>query len=188
MTQNLKLNNTTLRSLDSDMTKDIFVIPQSNLSKFSTSSVEAKVYNDSYYGVYYNWYAATARKTDFSATQESVCPKSWKLPNTENVNRIIKNYTFREAISNPINWTLSGVLRNSTDFHYCDPAYNAMCDTNNGANYHYWVGAIWLSDGSFNASLLHSNSSTKYDGSLQTLPGWNCASWNCRYVIRCLSE
>ena len=91
MTENLRLQNATLTSSDSNISASSWTLPASSDSGWCTTSNStacdgtARVLDtgNASYGVYYNWYAATAGTGQYSTTTEagsSICPKGWVLP------------------------------------------------------------------------------------------------------------
>ena len=93
MTENLKLQNKTLSSSDSDLPASaIFTVPASGENEFCTTSNSANCdgranvldTGNASYGVYYNWFAATAGEGTYSKSSgnvsRSICPKGWRLP------------------------------------------------------------------------------------------------------------
>ncbi len=95
MTENLRINNTTLKAASSDFSGSDIVLPNStkanffndNTSKYSYQSYLSTA-SEASAGVsgYYNWYTATAgagnssETTDNKSLNTSICPKGWKLP------------------------------------------------------------------------------------------------------------
>ena len=95
MVQNLRLVGTrTLTPEDSDVSEN-FVLPVSaggSWGDAANSSNAKHLYDsgNSSYGVYYNWYTATAgtgvstmvsaSNADLTNATESICPKGWELP------------------------------------------------------------------------------------------------------------
>ena len=90
MVQNLRLvGSRTLTPSDSDVTSN-FVLPASS-DNFGTTNDAAGVNiprlkdsGNASYGVYYNWYTATAGSGTYAiasgSVTQSICPKGWKLP------------------------------------------------------------------------------------------------------------
>ena len=92
MVQNLRLvGSRTLTSANSDVTSN-FTLPASAGGNWGEASDSLHLYDsgNTNYGVYYNWYTATAgtgtgSMTSVSATNltnasSSICPKGWRLP------------------------------------------------------------------------------------------------------------
>jgi uncharacterized protein (TIGR02145 family) len=63
-------------------------------------------------GVYYNWRAATAGLSTQSSTgeasQNSICPKGWTLPSSEQIGYIISHITRANSVEPPFNFIYSG--------------------------------------------------------------------------------
>ncbi len=96
MTENLRINNTTLKAASSDFSGSDIVLPNSGKGDFANN--DTSKYNYRSYlstssdganaGVsgYYNWYTATAGAGSSSVTAQnqnvntSICPKGWTLP------------------------------------------------------------------------------------------------------------
>ena len=89
MTQDLRIQNYTLNSNDSDVSST-FVLPSSSIPWKTVNETTSNVYyRDSNYGAYYSWNAATAGGGSLTGGDApcSICPKGWKLPsNTEGSN------------------------------------------------------------------------------------------------------
>ncbi len=81
MTQNLRIVNKTITSADSDVSVN-FTIPASSL--WTDFAPHVYYNNDTSYGAYYSWYAATAgtgaNVTSNNNAAGSICPKGWRLP------------------------------------------------------------------------------------------------------------
>ena len=103
MTENLKLTNATLNSSSSNLpTGATFSLPASSTARWCTTSnstncdgaanvldatdtsISGQSSAQSNYGVYYNWFAATAGEGTYDKSSGSVsrdiCPKGWRLP------------------------------------------------------------------------------------------------------------
>ena len=123
MTQNLRIAGKTLTSTDSDVTTS-YTIPASSLSSFDSGTYDASnAYVDSD-GGFYTWRAATAGtgtqalSTNGQNTTVSICPKGWRLPTSGSSGEfrtLYNNYNSSSALrSNPVNFTLSGVVHSNS--------------------------------------------------------------------------
>lgn len=124
MTQNLRIVNKPISSTSSDVSSS-FTIPASNISGFSSATTANAYYNNNTnFGAYYTWCAATAG-TCSSATDNntnasaSICPKGWKLP-------------------------LGGT---NGDFSTLYNIYNAQSSTWGSSTSGFWLGAASLTSG-----------------------------------------
>ncbi len=91
MTENLRINNTTIKATDSDFTGSDIALPSStrtefnNTNRYSYRSITETASPAGLTG-YYNWYTATAGAGNSSVTtgnqsvNTSICPKGWTLP------------------------------------------------------------------------------------------------------------
>ncbi len=100
MTENLRINNTTLKAASSDFSGSDIVLPNSAKSDFTDANkftYRSGLFSEANSGStgYYNWYTATAGAGNSSFTTNnqsvntSICPKGWTLPtggSTSNVN------------------------------------------------------------------------------------------------------
>ena len=123
MTQNLRIAGKTLTSTDSDVTTS-YTIPASSLSSFDSGTYDASnAYVDSD-GGFYTWRTATAGtgtqalSTNGQNTTVSICPKGWRLPTSGSSGEfrtLYNNYNSSSALrSNPVNFTLSGVVHSNS--------------------------------------------------------------------------
>ena len=123
MTQNLRIAGKTLTSTDSDVTTS-YTIPASSLSSFDSGTYDASnAYVDSD-GGFYTWRTATAGtgtqalSTNGQNTTVSICPKGWRLPTSGSSGEfrtLYNNYNSSFALrSNPVNFTLSGVVHSNS--------------------------------------------------------------------------
>ena len=116
MTQNLRLQNKTISAADSNLPSGKTVaIPASGGAwcKISAASCTDKLLTqssgNSTYGVYYNWYTATATYGTFSMTSGSVsydiCPKGWRIPtggSSGNFNSLHAQYPSLALMTNTV--------------------------------------------------------------------------------------
>jgi len=103
MTQNLRLNLTgrTLTTEDSNVIEnwtaenETQIYPgarwgSSSPTEEETNTAHSQVSENSEYGTYYNWYAATAGSGKYymstNEASSSICPKGWQLPHAEGPN------------------------------------------------------------------------------------------------------
>ena len=117
MTENLRLANKTISSVDSNLPSgETYTIPASNLSSFTTEKDTNSVYIDSTYGGYYNWYTATAgwgtyNKYGPATSTKDICPKGWRLPiggPSGDFDNLYNYYNSIELITGEPNFTFSG--------------------------------------------------------------------------------
>lgn len=152
MTENLKIMDKELTSLDSDVSSD-FTVPESSISAFKNIYDQNSAYLDTTYGGYYSWYTATAGTGTASMTSgnasSSICPKGWRLPTGGSGGEfedLYRQYNSSSLILNP-------------PFNF---AFYSFID--NGANRHSSDGGLWSStahSGNF-AHNLAVNSSNVY--------------------------
>ena len=141
MTQNLRLINKTITPNDSDVTSN-FTIPSTiATSNWSSNNLaSAKVYDtgNREYGVYYNYYAATAgtgmvlkNKYYEWASADSIytiCPKGWRLPthgNNGEYSSMLAAYSINNSVADsayileaePFNWAYSGLIDARSSFN-----------------------------------------------------------------------
>ena len=141
MTQNLRLINKTITPNDSDITSN-FTIPSTiATSNWSSNNLaSAKVYDtgNREYGVYYNYYAATAgtgmvlkNKYYEWAPADSIytiCPKGWRLPTGEyggEYDSLFTAYSVSNGAADsasifeaaPFNWAYAGFIDQRSSFN-----------------------------------------------------------------------
>ncbi|MBR2543538.1 InlB B-repeat-containing protein, partial [Candidatus Saccharibacteria bacterium] len=110
MTQNLRLvGPRTLTSADSNVSSNFALPASTNWSVPGYSSTGTAMLKDSgntSYGVYYNWYTATAGTGTYNLTygtaSASVCPKGWHLPTSTEFQTLFNAYTIANLAST---WT-----------------------------------------------------------------------------------
>ena len=148
MTQNLRLvGSRTLMSSDSNVSSS-FTLPAASTS-WSNTYTAAKVYDtgNTSYGVYYNYYAASAGTISGSSnTTEasySVCPKGWRFPTHAEQSSLLSAYSLTsdaasstKARSAPISLVYSGyydwywkVKDQGSSGHWWSSTYNAGFDS-----------------------------------------------------------
>ncbi len=93
MTSNLNIaGGTKLTSAKSNVASD-YTLPASSTAGFNDNT-KAFVYNDSTYGGYYSWVAATAGTNPSSGDSTyDICPKGWHLPSKANYDTLKSTYT-----------------------------------------------------------------------------------------------
>ena len=99
MTSNLNITGgTTLTSAKSNVSSD-YALPASSTAGFNDAT-EAFVYNDSTYGGYYSWVAATAGTNPKSGESTyDICPKGWHLPTKANYDTLKSTYTTGDTLT-----------------------------------------------------------------------------------------
>ena len=125
MTQNLKIQGPKeLTPEDSDLNNN-FNLPASQFTIGNTFSMEDTAYvyiENTELGGFYSWFTATAgegtvakaRNKDYNAAQ-SICPRGWDLPTTNDYEELSKYYTYDTIQQSPANfirageWVKSGV-------------------------------------------------------------------------------
>ena len=121
MTENLRLvGPKTLTSTDSDVLAN-YALPASSTSGWCTSSDADTCYNtqnvlysnNSTYGTYYSWVAATAGSGLSLSTgnaTSSICPKQWRLPSKGDIETLINYHysTISVILEAPTSFVLSG--------------------------------------------------------------------------------
>ncbi len=91
MTENLRINNTTLKAASSDFSGSDIVLPSSGKGDFTDANkftYRSGLFSEANSGStgYYNWYTATAGAGNSFVTSDnqnvntSICPKGWTLP------------------------------------------------------------------------------------------------------------
>ena len=158
MTQNLKLTNVTITNADSNLPANKSVtIPASSTSNWCITNSQAcddqlmtlNADDGSHpeYGVFYNWYTATATYGGYNTTTDtsySICPKGWRLPKGDisgDFANLRNNYYTSSAFGNdwrkfPLNYVLSGDRYGSNTY---DQGNNGVywSSTPNNNNYAY---------------------------------------------------
>ncbi|MBO7699220.1 fibrobacter succinogenes major paralogous domain-containing protein [Candidatus Saccharibacteria bacterium] len=148
MTENLKLTGPTsdsrrLYPADTDITVTYWDLPAVNTDFGTSCSDTAKNMlaggSDSY-GVYYNWYAATAGTGTCSMSSgnatSSICPRGWKLPtgsSSGEFQALYDEYSSSSAmLGSPVNFVLSGrrggsstLYQGSYGYYWSSTAYNS---------------------------------------------------------------
>lgn len=130
MTQNLRLvGRKQLTPDDSDVTKN-FTLPASSGSsnchndEFS-STWNAVIYENPNpeYGVFYNYLAATAGTGTTQLTHadapSSVCPKGWRLPNSDDLVELLNQYPGESLFDPPMNIVRAGYAYSGESTTYC---------------------------------------------------------------------
>lgn len=140
MTDNLNLaGGTTVEPTKSDVATS-WTLPASSAEGFSDNNT-AYVYNDSTYGGYYSWRAATANTGTTSVTSgdapSSICPKGWRLPTKATFEALISIYSTGVILTiPPISMQYGGYYANSSA-------------QNSGRDGHYWSSTANDSRGAF---------------------------------------
>ncbi len=174
MGENLRLVNTAINSIDSDMESGSFTIPASSISGFDGSDRnEPKAYyrNNIVYGVYYNWYTATAGSgnADVNDTsgkdiaESSICPKGWKLSAYEGAgsfNDIIDGYKSEWTSLNGESGYKLGYASNEAFWPVTGYIINSWIENRNMG--YYWSRKVRDSDTAYNLHFSSSSASTIY--------------------------
>jgi uncharacterized protein (TIGR02145 family) len=160
MTQNLRIINKTITMADSDMNYASFTIPNTNWSTTSDKYTQPSVYNtnNTNYGVYYNYAAATAgeirapRKNNTVQTSSySICPRGWRIPGTRDYSALTDAYGIRQGQSldsveamqeAPLYYMLSGFIENRTT---TSPSYQGVSAWQWGRDGKESVGTLGVS-------------------------------------------
>jgi uncharacterized protein (TIGR02145 family) len=153
MAQNLRLINKTITSSDSNVSSD-FTVPNNNWSStldLNDKYINAYTYqtNDTSYGVYYNYCAASAgtvcSKTAQQDAEEDVCPKGWKLPSQTEQRALLSAYGATDnnagstiMRSEPLNFVYSGLTW-----------YNVTTPANQGTYGYWWASTAYNENNSF---------------------------------------
>ena len=138
MVDNLNLaGGTTLTSATSNVSSN-YTLPASSTTGFSNNSV-AYVYNDTTYGGYYSWNAATAETGKTAVNQNvayNICPKGFTMPTNSQAVAIDNLYSNDTRVS-PLQAVMSGYIDNGTFSRVgMQVAYWTSTATDaNGANY-----------------------------------------------------
>ena len=186
MTENLKLTNVTITNADSNLPANKSVtIPASSTANWCTTSSQACVDklmtltaddgSHPEYGVFYNWYTATATYGGFNTTTDtsySICPKGWRLPkggSSGDFANLRNNYYTSSAFGDdwtkfPLNYVLSGYRGGSKTGDQGNYGYYWSSTPSNN-NYAYY---LYLNNSNVNPT----NYSRKYLG----------------FTIRCIAE
>ncbi len=174
MTENLRINNTTINAASSDFSGNDIVLPNSAKSDFTEANkftYRSILLNEAISGStgYYNWYTATAGAgtsdvaTDGKNLDASICPKGWKLPSGGSDSSTSEFGKFTTANSIGINSTGSSLIQNDIyNFKYTGRISDGSLD--NGTSRGYWWSST-ASDGG-NAYDLRILSSYVYPGTL----------------------
>ena len=150
MTENLRLINKTISSIDSNLhSGETWTIPASSTSGFSSYNTN-NAYLDSTYGGYYNFYTATAGWGANSVTSgnspKDICPKGWRLPTGGSAGEfrtLYNNYNSSTLMQGVPNFTLSGGVDYGSVY-------------NQGSNGYFWSSTV---DDAYDAYTLYLNSS-----------------------------
>ena len=156
MTENLKLINVTISNADSNLPSGKTVkIPASSTANWCTTDSAAcdnKLMTlnsgNANYGVYYNWYTATATYGTYEMTSGNVsydiCPKGWRLPTGGNSGEFQSLYSkyntsalMRKATGGPA-FVLSGSRYGSSTYDQGSYGYYWSSTANNN-NYAYYL-------------------------------------------------
>lgn len=126
ITTNLRIGSnektTLLSSADTDMRDgNSFTLPKGETG-VGTANGEtgwhyaqldtAHIYIDDNNGGYYSWYAATVGEggstKESGNTQQSVCPKGWRLPTHEEISVLTHKYNSQTSLKSPLNFERFG--------------------------------------------------------------------------------
>ena len=121
MTQNLRIIDKQLTSVDSNINGNFF-IPKTTLNEWYVGTwpkgwLDAYAYIDQDHGGYYTWYAATAGSAGEQSIDApySICPFGWHLPHNGEFKSLINYYTYSTITQPPQNFTYSGRINAYTD-------------------------------------------------------------------------
>ena len=148
MTQNLRLvGKKTLTSADSDVSSD-YALPATSAGSGWCTTVSTSCYDQSKlydtgsttYGVYYNWYTATAGTGKYATTSgnasSSVCPKGWKLPTSSEYSTLLTKYNTPTLIMNVPAFVKSGSISGAIQSQGTQGLYNTRTAYNAENAYH----------------------------------------------------
>ena len=178
MTQNLRLVNKNISSVDSDMTSGSFTVKSSTAPSGWTSTSDTADYvyynNSTTNGAYYTWYTATAGtnlSSDGDATK-SICPKGWRLPTRQEYKDLLSKAGIGDNSAgatkikgSPYNFVMGGWISSS--------GLSVV-----GSQGDYWSSTAYSNDSSGAYSLWFSSSRVS-------------TSYNTRYrgnSIRCIAK
>ena len=183
MVDNLKLQGRTISSADSNLPSgDTISIPSSSTADWCTdatqacyeqlmtldatdTSISGQSSAQSSYGVYYNWYTATATYGAYDTTSGdvaySVCPKGWRLPKGGSSGEFQSLYTEYPSASGMLSSTgpafvLSGYRSGSSTYGQGSDGYYWSSTANNN-NFAYRLDL-------YSSSVYPANSYYKYYG------------------------
>ena len=147
MTQNLRLANVTLTSVDTNLPDgETWTLPASDITGFKAKNTN-NVYIDPSYGGYYTFYTATAGwGTDTVSSGNSpkdICPKGWHIPSgsSDGIRPIYQNYRSSAMMRGVPGFVLSGYI-------YYGQAYDQ------GTSGNYWLSTVSDANTSYAYELL----------------------------------
>ena len=147
MTQNLRLANATLTSVDTNLPDgETWTLPASDITGFKAKNTN-NVYIDPSYGGYYTFYTATAGwGTDTVSSGNSpkdICPKGWHIPSgsSDGIRPIYQNYRSSAMMRGVPGFVLSGYI-------YYGQAYDQ------GTSGNYWLSTVSDANTSYAYELL----------------------------------
>ena len=136
--------------------------------QYNTVNIGNSTYDD--YGVYYNWYTATAGNGTYAmssgTTTGDICPKGWHLP-TGNTNG--EFYNLNTAINSGSTSSPSGLMASPANFLYSG-SVNGSSVSYQGSNGRYWSSTAYSSNYAYYLGFVSSyvipgtDSSNKYYG------------------------
>ncbi len=158
MTQNLRIAGVTLTSADSDVSSN-FTIPAAVTTPtgWSYTRTNPVIFDtqDASYGMYYNHVAASAgtvtgNSTSIGTTNNSVCPKGWRIPTRPMWLSMLGAYSVTDdaagvevAMSSPINLVFGGSIGNDT-YNRGEGVYGGYWTATNTTS-SQWTWAVSLS-------------------------------------------
>ena len=205
MTQNMRLDfsnlvedisaeNTNNPTADFITTANTNPRPSSSTTEFDSSHYDVLKYSTSNfggtdcpsgscasYGVYYNWYTATAgngtRGVTSGDTAGDLCPAGWFLPTGGGSDNANDFYVLNTAINNGSASDPTGLLASPANFVYSGYYNNSSAD-NRGSDGSYWSGTAGSSNNAYSLSFLSSN----------VYPGTSDSDKYYGRAVRCVTE
>ena len=134
-------NSTWCVSVDSLACRTQVYFNTINLGDTTTDS-NGNTYDE--YGVYYNWYAATAGNTNTNPAEGDLCPTGWHLPKGSDANTSNGEFNdLNEAMNGGSISSPAGLLAPPANFVYSG-GYASSTTTHRGTQGAYW-GSNWVS-------------------------------------------
>ena len=164
----------------------------SSYSTFSSSNYNVLKYNSENiggtscdtgncdkYGIYYNWFTATAGNGQQSTTGTAagdICPHGWHLPTGNTSGEF---YTLNSAINSGSTSSPSGLMASPANFVYSGVVYSSGIN-HRGSYGYYWSSTVNTSNSSY-AYNLGFNSSYVY-------PGTDYSNKYYGFAVRCVAD
>ena len=169
-------NSTWCVSVDSLACRTQVYFNTINLGDTTTDS-NGNTYDE--YGVYYNWYAATAGNTNTNPAEGDLCPTGWHLPKGSDANTSNGEFNdLNEAMNGGSISSPAGLLAPPANFVYSG-GYASSTTTNRGTQGSYW-GSNWFTTVS-NVAVLNISDVRVYPGTIARSPGTGAS-------VRCILD